>query len=174
MSESESDQTEMLPDDVLWALQRADGFMDMKMWDRAAHEMKGVDESHRRSMPFLQLELRYGMESGEWETARRCAASLQERDPCKPEYWVHLAYATRRVQDIPSAELILQEAHARFPSVGLIPYNLACYACCQGELDEANNYLRKAFAIDRTFAELAQEDVDLKPLWDRLDELMDL
>ena len=50
-----------------------------------------------------------------------------------------------------------------------IPYNLACYASRLHRFDEAQKWLKQAMEVDaETVQAAAQEDEDLKPLWDNL------
>jgi hypothetical protein len=52
----------------------------------------------------------------------------------------------------------------------VIPYNLACYACQLGDLDDARRWLERAVAL-RSRADLrrlALNDHDLQPLWDEI------
>ena len=52
-----------------------------------------------------------------------------------------------------------------FPDDSLIHYNLACYACRQGRLNEAKERLAKAIALDPQWRESALEDDDLEGIW---------
>jgi len=45
---------------------------------------------------------------------------------------------------------------------------LACYFCQTGDIQNAKNYLKKAFEIDPNYRIAALEDKDLKLLWDSL------
>jgi predicted Zn-dependent protease len=157
-----------LPSAAQWALQRADGFLDLKMWAQASRELAKVPGLHRDCTPYQELALRLAMEERQWLAAADAARLLQQRLPEEPAFWVQLAYTTRRAQDLPAAESILREALERFPHVAIIPYNLACYACQAGNLERAVGYLDQAFLLDDTFRELARADEDLKPLWDAL------
>ena len=61
----------------------------------------------------------------------------------------------------------------KFPKVWTIPYNLACYASRLHRFDEAQKWLKQAMAVDaQTVQAAAQEDEDLKPLWNNLDGAM--
>ena len=55
----------------------------------------------------------------------------------------------------------------KFPDLYLIRYNLACYACQLGNLEEAKQWLDKAFDIaDKESVKLmVLKDPDLEPLW---------
>ena len=74
----------------------------------------------------------------------------------------------RRAYSIDVAMEILVDAEAKFPTEPAIPYNLACYYCQLGEIENAKRYLRQAFEIDPNWRKAALEDEDLKPLWDSL------
>ena len=53
-----------------------------------------------------------------------------------------------------------------FPALGIIPYNLACYACQLGDLEAARSWLRRSITLDGrdTVIARARKDPDLKPL----------
>jgi Tfp pilus assembly protein PilF len=81
---------------------------------------------------------------------------------------ISLAYATRRAESIQAAKEILLNAEPRFPKEAVIEYNLACYFCQTGDLQNAKNYLKKAFKIDLNWRMAALQDEDLKLLWNSL------
>ena len=164
------DEFNRLPDSVRWALERADGYMDLKMWSHARAELEVVDERLRDCAPCTQMCLRLNMEQKAWRTAADLAHQLCERIPDEPMFWVQHAYATRRCEDIGAARAILEEALHRFPQEVVIRYNLACYACLHGRMAVATEMLREVFQLDKTFRALAREDQDLEPLWGVFDE----
>jgi predicted Zn-dependent protease len=157
-----------LPDDVLWHLQRCDGFLDLKMVDKARRELEQIGAAHRQIDPFIEAELRMAMADNRWSDAMQFARTLSDRQPNNPAFCIHLAYSVRRAESIEAARDILLAARKRFPKVAVIPFNLACYECQLGHPDEAMVFLEKAFRLDAAFREQAFEDDDLKPIWDRL------
>ena len=74
---------------------------------------------------------------------------------------------------IQRAKKALLPARRMFPGEVLIPYNLACYECQLGHFDEAIELLQSAVKNGdrRSVLALAEKDVDLEPLWDRLESL---
>jgi predicted Zn-dependent protease len=161
------DATE-LPDDVRWHLQRCDGFLDLKMLDKARVEIEQIDAAHHQSDPFIEAGLRLAMAENRWNDAAQFARTLSERQPDNPVFRVQLAYAVRRGESIEAARDILLDAKKRFPKAAVIPFNLACYECQLGHTDAAMTFLEKAFKLDAHFREQAFDDDDLKPVWDRL------
>ena len=68
-----------------------------------------------------------------------------------------------QTQDAWDALFIVQD---RFPDVPTIPYNLACYACQLGRLDDSRQLLKRAVKLGgRDYHRMALEDEDLQPLW---------
>ena len=159
---------ESLPEDVAWKLQRADGFMDLRMPGRARAELDAIPPPHRESAPYRMLVLRLAMEEQRWADAAGLARGLRDSQPDDPGHWVQWAYAVRRAENIESARGILTEARGRFPKVAVIPYNLACYACQLGDLATARECLQQAFKLGPHYRQLALEDSDLEPLWREL------
>jgi tetratricopeptide (TPR) repeat protein len=105
---------------------------------------------------------------GKWELMQEIAKRLKEFEPDNIHWTISLAYATRRAFSIDVAMEILLNAEAKFPKEGAIPYNLACYYCQLGDIQNAKNYLKKAFEIDLNLRMTALEDEDLKLLWNSL------
>jgi len=94
------------------------------------------------------------------------AKRLIEFEPDNLHWPISLAYATRRAVSVEAAKEILLNAESKFPKEAIIKYNLACYFCQTGDIDNANNYLKKAFRIDSTWrrSALADEDLERAPL----------
>ena len=103
-----------------------------------------------------------------WELMQQIAKRLKEFEPDNVQWTISLAYAMRRAYSIDVAMEILLNAAAKFPKEAAISYNLACYYCQRGEIENAKRYLRQAFEIDPNWRKAALEDEDLKPLWDSL------
>jgi hypothetical protein len=58
----------------------------------------------------------------------------------------------------------------KFPLCDTLHYNLACYECQLGRLEQARAWLDKAFALGnvKTLKTVALEDPDLAPLWKKI------
>ncbi len=169
MKKEEKAGPESVPPDVLWHLQRADGFMDLGMWKHARQEMEHVPDPYRKSGPWLEAQFRLAAEAGNWPEAAALAVQLKNRNPDEAAFWVQLAYAVRRAESIEAARAILSECLEKFPKVAVIPFNLACYECRLGNNEQAMAWLKRAFEIDPTCQRMALEDEDLRPLWDQLE-----
>jgi tetratricopeptide (TPR) repeat protein len=43
-------------------------------------------------------------------------------------------------------------------------FNMGCYECQLGNLEEAKDWLRRAFSLDPKYRKVSREDPDLEPL----------
>jgi len=169
MRDARPTKHEKLPEEVQWHLERADGFLDLKMTEAARAELELIPAELDGTVLVKQVRLRFAMEMGNWPTAAVLATELRRLQPHEPVHWVQLAYALRRAKDVQSAHEILSEGFRKFPRIAVIPFNLACYECQMQKLDEAMAHLAAAFRLDPECREQALEDDDLQPIWSRIE-----
>jgi Flp pilus assembly protein TadD len=100
-----------------------------------------------------------------WDLAAEVARCLVDIEPEEAAWWINLAYATRRAESIDKAQAFLLQARKMHPNNAIIAFNLACYACMAGRVDEAKTHLKHALALDTKIRELALRDQDLQTLW---------
>ena len=138
------------------------------MFLEADTELDKIDPFNRAAPEVLALRIAIYRGLEKWELMQELAKRLAEFEPDDIQWTISLAYATRRVDSIQAAKEILLNAEPKFPKDAAIKYNLACYLCQIGDLQNAKNYLKKAFKIDLNCRMAALEDEDLKPLWESL------
>jgi tetratricopeptide (TPR) repeat protein len=154
------------PDRQHW--QAAAGYVELGMFLEANTELNEIDPFNRAAPEVLALRIAIYRGLEKWELMLELAKRLAEFQPDDIQWTISLAYATRRVDSIQAAKEILLNAEPKFPKDAAIKYNLACYLCQTGDLQNAKNYLKKAFKIDLNWRMAALEDEDLKPLWESL------
>ena len=154
------------PDEQYW--QAAVGYVELGMFVEADSELDKIDPFCRALPEVLAVRLAIYRGLKKWELMQQIAKRLKEFEPDNVQWTISLAYATRRAYSIDVAMEILLNAVAKFPKEAAIPYNLACYYCQLGEIENAKRYLKRAFEIDLKWRTAALEDEDLKPLWDSL------
>lgn len=109
----------------------------------------------------------------QWPEALDIASRLLSLDREQATGWINRSYALHELQRTQEAHETLLEALPLFPNLGIIPYNLACYACQMGRIDEARGWLRQAIQHEgrEVILRRAHDDRDLLPLQGQLDEL---
>ena len=123
------------------------------------------------------LEVRWLIHAQEknWEEGLAVAEKLVEVAPQRSAGWLHRAYALRRAQrgGLQAAWDVLLPAVEKFPKELIIPYNLSCYACQLGRLDQARQWLQRAVTVagKEKIKFMALNDDDLSPLWEEIRKL---
>lgn len=124
------------------------------------------------------LDVRWVICAGkdDWPSAVRVGQKLVDTAPELPSGWLHRSYALRRLPEgggVEAAWHALLPAYARFPEEQIIPYNLACYACLMGKLDEAREWFHRAIKTGDAskLREMALADSDLEALWPEIQRL---
>ncbi len=149
-------------------LQAAIGYVELGMFQEANEQLEDIDPFNRAAPEVLAVRLAIYQGLKKWELMRQVAKCIAEFQPDDVQWTISLAYATRRADSIQAAKEILLSAESKFLKKALIKYNLGCYCCQLGELENAKNHLKKAFEIDSTLRLQALDDEDLRPLWDSL------
>ncbi len=157
---------------ILHLVRAADGWLELGNPAEARAEL-GQIPAESEAHP-LVLEAWWDLHAHEKDWAAALEVSLFEEKvaPLSPSGFLHHAYALRRLSTggLQAAWDILLPAADVFPNEATIPYNLACYACQLGHLDEARRWFAAALRIGHPPAlrTLALADPDLEPLWPEL------
>jgi len=108
------------------------------------------------------------MAAKRWCDAATIAMHLATVNPEGAMWWINWAYATRRHRGIPEAKQILLDAEKIHPGEAMIKFNLGCYACQTGNIEEAFTRVKRAIELDGDLRATALDDPDLEPLWSRI------
>jgi Tfp pilus assembly protein PilF len=150
-------------------LQAAVGYLELGMVEDAANEIEGIPPDQKISSEVLGVRMEIYRAAEKWSLMEVVARELWKRHQDQPVYWNDLAWAVRRAESVESANGILLQAVERFPSDAMTHFNLGCYACQLGDIEQAKTRVGKAIELDAKFKLLALDDPDLEPLWKRLE-----
>jgi hypothetical protein len=156
-------------------LSAAIGWIELGNPAEARIELERLSPAARNAADALEVEWMICAEDEDWRRGLMAAEGLVHADPARATGWLHRSYALRRVTGggLQAAWESLLPAHEMFPDEPVIPYNLSCYACQLGNLDDARAWLRRALDIGgvETIKRMALRDADLQPLWAELDRI---
>jgi tetratricopeptide (TPR) repeat protein len=147
-------------------LRAAIGFIELGMLEDAASELESLPPEDRDMSSVLALRVEIYRTAGSWKLMEVAARELWKRHPEEPDYWTNLAWAVRRLDSLVAARDILLKAVERFPCDAMTQFNLGCYACQLGDIEQAKTRVGKAIELDAKFKLLALDDPDLEPLWE--------
>ncbi|MEW6158846.1 MAG: tetratricopeptide repeat protein [Verrucomicrobiota bacterium] len=159
----------------LFHLRAAEGWLELGNGAEAKTELAYISANLLNHPDVLQVRWEIHANDQDWTAALEVARALVQSHPERFIGWVHQAYALRRVPGggLDAAREALLPALDGFPNEPIIPYNLACYACQLGMMDEARQLLREAVqrGDHQQMKAMALRDEDLKPLWEEIRSL---
>ena len=147
-------------------LHAAMGYLELGMIAEAAGELESLPPEDRDRSSVLALRVEIYRTAKKWSLMEVVARELWKRHPDEPDHWTNLAWAVQRSDSVVAARDILLEAVERFPGDAMTHFNLGCYACQLGDIEQAKTRVGKAIELDAKFKLLALDDADLEPLWD--------
>ena len=142
------------------------GYFELGMLDDAIAEL-GPLAGHER-LGVLSLWSAALRLSERWPEMLSLTRKMVDLYPAEAECWVSLADATRNSVSVQAGLELLEIAHTHFPGDGHILFQIGCYCCQLGRLDEARMAVRAAVSDNRVWAKIALQDRDLTPLWPEL------
>ena len=148
-------------------LNAAEGWLGLKDAQSATEELDAMSAAGQAHPKVLKLRWWLHTLDRKWEPAAEVAERLTRLLPDDPEGWLHYSFALHEMRRTEQAREYLLRVVDRFPAEGTMHYNLACYECRLGNLDEARRWLKRAFASgDGPMLKAnALADSDLEALW---------
>ena len=147
------------------------GYLELGMLEDAAGELGNLQPEVRTSSAVLCVRMEIYRTAKKWTLMEASLESYGSRIPMilfDPDHWNNLAWAVRRKDSIEAAQIILLEALEKFPNDAMTNYNLGCYACLLGAMEEAKKFVGDAIKLDSKYKLMALDDPDLESLWDSL------
>jgi Tfp pilus assembly protein PilF len=141
------------------------GYLELGVAQEAWDELEEIPAEEGSHPVVLRMRVEIYRALGKWAEMSEIAGHLVKVEPGQPDYWISLAWGQRGSIGIPEAEKTLAAAAERFPQEATIHFNLACYSCKQGRLDEARGRLKTAIELEPAFKEAALQDDDLEAIW---------
>jgi tetratricopeptide (TPR) repeat protein len=147
-------------------LSSAIGWHELGNWKEAFADIERIHPKFRTHPDVLEVTWQIHAKAKNWEKAIETARTITQQDPELPFGWIHLAYSLHELRKTQDAYDTLHPVYERFPDEWLMRYNMACYACQLGKLEEARKWLDQALAggNKKEIQELVAVDPDLEPL----------
>jgi hypothetical protein len=157
----------------------AHGWMELGSPAYAHAELEKIASGLRRRPDVLKVRWEILAKEQKWDAGVEIGGALVELEPYDSFGWVNRSYALRRAAQggLQAAYYALRPAADRVEDSEQITFNLACYACQLGRLDDGREWLAKSFASAKQRGALgeakllARGERDLEPLWTELEEL---
>jgi len=151
------------------------GWLELGNHLEANEELELISPLNRAHPDVLELRWRVYQREKRWDACRDLAEAMIAKQAENPRGYIYQAQTHYGQKEYQAAYEILTPVVQRFSDSWWMSYDLACYACLTGRLEEARNLLDRAFSLDPgNEAKLRSlEDPDLKALWDSIGTLPD-
>ena len=148
-------------------LEAAEGWLELGNWLEANEELERLSPQLRAHPDVLRMRVEIYSAAKKWDFAAEVANALCRMLPEDSFGHVRLAFALHELKRTLEAFDALLPVADKFPELWIIPYNLACYTCQLGRLDEARQWFHRALEVgDKKAIRLnALDDDDLAPLF---------
>jgi predicted Zn-dependent protease len=149
-------------------LRAAEGWLELGDHLEANEELKKITLPCRFHPQVLLVRWEIYAREHHWEFAHTIAHGLVALAPDEPAGWINRSFALHQLNRTQEAWHSLLPAAKKFAKNPTVAYNLACYACQLGRLEEGRQWFQHALDCgdaDKIRA-LASQDPDLKPLFE--------
>jgi len=154
--------------DLMRQIRVAHGYLELGMFEDACAELDEIGPAHRLRLEVVLTRMEIFQTQKRWsEGAALGREALPLHADCGPLYLV-TAFAVRRSSGLEQAREILLTGSEVLQTDPMYYFNLGCYECQLGNLDEAKGWLQRAFSLDAKYRKISLTDADLEPLRDWL------
>ncbi|MEO6034604.1 MAG: tetratricopeptide repeat protein [Verrucomicrobiota bacterium] len=143
------------------------GWLELGNPAEAHLDLDRVSSKWRLHPEVLEVRWQIFAKTQEWAKCIEVAREFAKVAPEEPRGWINLSFALHELKRTQEAHENLTGVLERFPDEWLMRYNLACYACQLGHLEEANRWLAGAGLKGdaKQIKRMAKKDPDLEPLF---------
>jgi len=140
------------------------GWLELGNLQEARNEWGQIGDAYLNHPEVLEVSWQIHAMAREWQAALKVAERIRQILPESPAGWICQSFSLHEMKRTQEAWDRLLPVVSRFEEEGTIPYNLACYACQLGQLEDAQLWLKRAIEIKPKFKRQAKNDPDLEPL----------
>ncbi len=151
-----------------WQINAAEGYLELGMPAEAWAELAGLHPTISALPEITLLQLHILNKLGRWEDATTLGEATISSHPMGGDFYLVTSYAKRRFRSVAEAKALLLTGEPVLNAEAIFHYNVGCYDCLLGNLDEAVGRLERAFLIDPRYRQTALDDEDLTALRVRL------
>jgi predicted Zn-dependent protease len=136
----------------------------------ANEELEQITAENRAHPAVLEVRWQIYAKAKKWDAALNIASALIQLAPEYPLGWVHRSYCLYELKRTEEARDNLLRVVDKFSEDPVMRYNLACYECQLGRVEQAKNWLESAFKLGnpQEMKLMALDDPDLEPLWQQM------
>lgn len=142
------------------------GWMELGNSEDALAELERIVPEYQSHPEVLLARFRLFSRARRLDGCMQIGATLIELAPDWSESWLAYCSALHWLTKTSEAYEVIKPQLRKFPQNWMIHYDLACYACQMGNLQESKEWLEKACDLGnrRQIQRMALKDPDLRPM----------
>lgn len=145
-------------------IRAAQGYYELQMLKEAICQLDTLPLTAQLRGDVLEMRVLILMKDERWREALSTCEKLCAVAPDTPPGFIHMAYCLHELGRTQQAKEVLLEGPAALNRDATYHYNMACYECVLGNIDNARVYLETSLSLDEKLRDYARTDPDLKLL----------
>ena len=162
---TETDPELMLPEEHQRNLLAAQGYCELAMFEDSLQQLDRLSPEEQQHPCSVEMRLIVLMQAKRWKDALAAGQRLIQIAPEKNTGYIHSAFCLHELGQTEAARSLLLSGPGSLHQEPVFHYNMACYECMLGQLEEARQHLERSIQLDKKFRDYARTDPDLKALW---------
>jgi len=146
----------------------AQGYIVLSLFADARQEIAALPAEATRRTDVIELRVLCSMGEQQWEAALADALWLCAAEKNEPGGFIHAAYCLHELGRTSEALTFLRDGPPSLRKKAVYFYNLGCYSARLGRIQDALEFLEKAFSKDPALRKSARKDPDLAVLREQL------
>jgi len=147
-------------------MKAAEGWLELGNYLEADRELDEITPELRAHPDVLLKRCERYSRAKKWDSLLTIADAVVNMAPKREQAWIHRSFALHAMKRTQEAFNRLLPAVKMFPKSWLVRYNLACYCAQLGKIKDAEDWFKRAMALDeKAVMRIALDDPDLEPLW---------
>jgi hypothetical protein len=153
-------------------LEAAQGWLGFSDWREATEELDRITPEMRKHPSVLRTRILVCIAAENWDLMHEIAQVLLLKLPYDAVVCVYAGMALDRLNRTEEACNLLASFAKRFPKHAQLHYDLACYACKIGSLEQAMASLERAIDLsEKDIRQQALDDPALEPLRENISQI---
>lgn len=147
-------------------LEAAQGYLALDMCDHALAELQAIADPEECAPEYYCLRGEVLRQKKDYAPALDAYSQALIEDPDNLAVLLGMAWCYKRIDQLPRAVSVMEQAYRSAPNEPIVQYNLSCYHSLAGNKAQALSWLGRALRMEDALRELIPDESDFDQLRD--------